>query len=87
VSNPPNYSGGQELKHILKPGLRNPALILKILFILLAQHAPPAPLCPVKFTIVKGKAHFTGVAPADGTGVSPEDHTGVKSFVLYLTGV
>jgi hypothetical protein len=31
--------------------------------------APPAPLCPVKFTIVKSNAHFTGVAPEDGTGV------------------
>jgi len=29
----------------------------------------PAPLCPVKFTAVKGKAHFTGVGPADRTGV------------------
>jgi len=30
----------------------------------------PAPLCPVKFTVVKDNAHFTGVAPADGTGAS-----------------
>jgi len=29
----------------------------------------PAPLCPVKFTVVRGNAHFTGVAPGDGTGV------------------
>jgi len=33
----------------------------------------------VKFTVVKGNAHFTGVAPADGTGVAPEDGTGVGS--------
>jgi four helix bundle protein len=44
---------------------------------LLAPPAPPAPLCPVKFTVVKGNAHFTGVAPADGTGIAPADRTGV----------
>jgi len=34
----------------------------------------------VKFTVVKGNAHFTGVALADGTGVAPEDGTWVKFF-------
>ena len=42
----------------------------------------PAPLYPVKFTVVKGNAHFTGVAPEDGAGVVPADRTGAN-----LTGV
>ena len=47
-------------------------IILKILLIL------PAPLCPVKFTIVRSVAYFTGVAPVDGTGVKEEEE-GAKS--------
>ena len=42
---------------------------------------PDNPVYPVKFTVVKGNAHFTGacpVAPGDGTGVVPEDRTGVN---------
>jgi len=46
-------------------------------------------LCPVKFTVVKGNTHFTGVYPVKFfvensatylTGVAPEDRTGASSL-------
>jgi len=42
------------------------------------RHVYPA--CPVKFTVVKGNAHFTGVAPANGTGAPCTMHEALLSI-------